>query len=88
MPHVTDFVQDASKVQNTRMVALFCESHGCVTARGSRKLQICKWCRAPFTKCKMTWESNRLVLQTTSVCIITSEVASKWFYIQQKSHIK
>lgn len=54
MPHVTDFVQDASKVQNTRMVALFCESHGCVTARGSQKLQICKWCRAPFTKCKMT----------------------------------
>lgn len=25
---IYDFVQDASKVQNTRLAALFCESHG------------------------------------------------------------
>lgn len=42
---VTNFVQDAAKVWNMHMLALFYESHGYVTAQGSKNWQICKWCR-------------------------------------------
>lgn len=36
---MTNFVQDAAKVWNMRMVALFRESHEHVTAQGSKNLQ-------------------------------------------------
>lgn len=76
MPCVTNFIEDAAKVCNMQVAALFCEALGPVAAQGSKKVQRCKRCR---TSAELP--RSQTVLHTASTWIV--RVISRWFDIKQ-----